>query len=129
MLEPLKMRKNRLKKMLKKLLCYNKIVTTEELLSFIDGRKNEVRRLENSRNKIYNKLRGTKDTNKIEELKAERDIISAEIKLYRREGFLAGDILERQEKVREQIRKNQELKMKRLGLDKEQQKTNREWER
>ena len=38
MLEPLKMRKNRLEKMLKKLLCYNKIVTTEELLSFIPSR-------------------------------------------------------------------------------------------
>ncbi len=112
-----------------RLLCYNKIVTIEELLSFLELRKNDVKSLENSRNKIYNKLRGTKDTDKITELKAKRDVISAKMKEYRRDIFLADDILKRQEQIKEQIRKNQEIKLRELGLDKPKQKTKKEMER
>jgi hypothetical protein len=112
-----------------RLLCYNKIVTTEELLSFLELKKNDVKLLENDRNNIYNKLRGTKDNDKITELKAKRDIISAKIKEYRRDIFLADDIFKRQEQIKEQIRKNQEIKQRELGLEKPKQKTKKEMER
>ena len=109
-----------------RLLCRHKIETSEQLKDFIGAKNQERVSLERARGKVYNKMKSAKTPEKMVELKSDRDKLSAEIKVIRRELFYAGDIEKRHEEIREKLRAQREYQAKQLEQQNPQQNKNKE---
>jgi len=71
-------------------------------------------------------MKSAKTPEQKEALVEQRDKLSAEIKVIRRELFYAGDIEKRQEEIRQKLIRQQEYQERQLGLDRPQQNKFRE---
>lgn len=80
-----------------KFLCENHIDSPQELVSFIEGTKQQISALEKERQSIYNRNRHRKS----EDLNAEARVISAKIKPLREEISLAKAVREKIPKLKE----------------------------
>lgn len=90
-------------------LCRYKIETPEKLRGFIDTKNTQRRELENQRGKVYNKMKCVKTPEQKDALIEQRNKLSDEIKVIRRELFYSGDIEKRHEEIRRQIKAQREL--------------------
>ena len=78
--------------------------TEDDVKAFLSGKFHELDRLKSSRDKCYNRLRRCSDPEKISEIKAERDGLTAKTAACRKDIATAEDILEHTQRVRELIR-------------------------
>ena len=101
-----------------RLLGKNRINTDTELKSFIANRKDSLGDLERQRGKVYNRMKSAKTPEDLEKLKAERDILSGDIKTIRKELFHANDILKRSKDIEKQLRIEMNLRSEQLNNDK-----------
>ena len=101
-----------------RLLCRHKIQTPEQLQNFIDSRNSQRQELERERNKVYNRMKSAKTPEKLAELKAERDALSAKIKDIRADLFLAGGVQKEHGEIRRKIAVQRELDTRRLEAEK-----------
>jgi len=101
-----------------RLLGKNRINTDTELKSFIANRKDSLGDLERQRGKVYNRMKSAKTPDDLEKLKAERDILSGDIKTIRKELFHANDILKRSKDIEKQLRIEMNLRSEQLNNDK-----------
>ncbi len=109
-----------------RLMCCNKIETSEQLKAFIDVKNQERSSLERERCKVYNQRKSAKTPEHKEALTEQRNKLSAEIKTIRRELFYACDIDKRHEEILHMIQAQREYQRAQLGLDKPQQNKNKE---
>ena len=93
-----------------RLLANNCINTDVELNAHITTRRDDLSSLERQRGKVYNRMKSAKTPENLEKLKKERDILSAEIKIIRRELFLSHDILKQSAEVERQLRNELNLR-------------------
>jgi len=100
-----------------RLLVRNQINTDVELNTFISERRNDLGDLERQRGKVYNRMKSAKTPDDLEKLKTERDILSAEIKIIRRELFLSHDILKRSTEIELQLRAELKLRSEHYNKD------------
>jgi len=104
------------------LLCRHKIETLEQLQSLIDVKNQERSALERERIKIYNKMKSAKTSEKLAELKSERDNLSTEIKIIRTDLFLLGDVKKRSIEIRRKLLAQRELDYQRHESEKQKNK-------
>ena len=97
------------------LLCREKLDTAEDVQTFIDGRQAELNRLQAARQKCYNRLRRCDDGTEIAAIKAERDKLTAAMALCRRDIKTAGEVLARSDKLKENLKLEQEIQAQRMG--------------
>ena len=93
-----------------RLLRKYKIDTAEQLKDFISTTQEKSRLLISERTGIYNKLRRCTDPERIQELKAVRDELSGQIAQCRDELKSANGVLGNMDKVKENIRIEQEMR-------------------
>ena len=101
-----------------RLLCRYKVDTPEQLRDFIDTKNMERKELEGQRTKVYNKMRSAKTPEQKEALTEQRNELSAEIKMIRRELFYAGSVEKQHEDIRRKIRVQREFESRRLEAEK-----------
>ena len=87
------------------------IETSEELLSFIEETGENIKNLENERQKIYNIIRRVKTPEEEEKLKQRAKDISAEIKPLRKRKKTAEEIAENIPKIKELLRTEMEMEV------------------
>ncbi len=97
------------------LVCREKLDAVEDVQAFIDGRKDELDRLQAARQKCYNRLRRCDDRMEIAAIKAERDKLTAMMALCRRDIKTAGEVLSRSGKLKENLKLEQEMQAQRMG--------------
>jgi hypothetical protein len=101
-----------------RLLCRNKIQTLEQLTAFSENRQTERKALERERTRVYSKLKSAKTLEEKQSLTEQRDNISAEIKVIRRDLFLVGDIEKRTKEIQQKLMAQREYQTRQLGLGK-----------
>lgn len=97
------------------LICREKLDTAEDVQTFIDGQKSELERLQAARQKCYNRLRRCEDGAEIAAIKAERDRLTADMAVCRKEVKTAGEVLARSDRLKENLRLEQEMQAQRMG--------------
>lgn len=97
------------------LLCREKLDTSEDVQTFIDGRQAELNRLQAARQKCYNRLRRCDDGTEIAAIKAERDKLTAAMSLCRWGIKTAGEVLARSDKLKENLKLEQDMQAQRMG--------------
>lgn len=102
-----------------KFLCENHIDSPQELVSFIEGKRNQISMLEKERQSIYNRNRHKKS----EELNAEAREISTKIKPLREELSLAKAVAEKIPKLKEVIETERQAETAVLTKNKERRYT------
>jgi len=105
-----------------RLLCRNRIETTEQLYAFIDGRKKDLGDFEHQRGRVYNRMKSAKMPETVDYLKLERDELSDIIKTIRQELFHARDILARSADIERQIRSEMKMRADRSKSEKHKNK-------
>lgn len=103
---------------------------TDKVRQFISDNKEQIAIITNQRNQIYNKLRRCKDTDKISELKFERDCCSAKLKGLRTEIKTANTILNDVEKIKSNIKAETNIQHQRFTVSRtKSQRRDLQWER
>lgn len=97
------------------LICREKLDTLADVQTFIDGHKSELERLQAARQKCYNRLRRCNDGAEIAVIKAERDQLTAAMTVCRTEIKTAGEVLARSDRLKENLRLEQEVQAQRMG--------------
>ena len=87
------------------------IPAVEKFISDTQTVKDEIAK---QRTGIYNKMRRCSDPERMEELKAERDKCTAQLKALRQEMKTAGEVIDRHEYIRELIRAEQKIKIEQI---------------
>lgn len=98
-----------------RLLCREKLDTVEDVQTFIDGRQAELNRLQAARQKCYNRLRRCDDGTEIAAIKVERDKLTAAMTLCRKDIKTAGEVLARSDKLKENLKLEQDMQAQRVG--------------
>ena len=107
------------------LLCRHKIETLEQLTAFIESRSEQRKALEQERSKVYNRMKSAKTPEKLQELKSERDGLSSQIKIIRKELFYANDVFLRSHEIREKLRAQREFQTHQINEEKAKQNKNK----
>lgn len=103
---------------------------TDKVKQFISDNKEQIVTVTNHRNQIYNTLRRCKDTDKISELKSERDRCSAKLKRLRTEIKTANTILNDVEKIKTNIKAETNIQHQRFAVSRtKSQRRELQWER
>lgn len=97
------------------LICREKLDTVEDVQAFIDGRKAELAHLQAARQKCYNRLRRCDNGTEIAAIKAERDKLTAAMALCRRDIKTAGEVLARSDRLKENLKLEQNMQAQRMG--------------
>lgn len=101
---------------------------TDKVEQFINDNKEQIITITNQRSQIYNKLRRCKDTDKISNLKFERDCCSAKLKRLRKEMKTANTILTDAEEIKMNIKAEMNIQHQRFAPTK-QKRMDLQWER
>lgn len=91
---------------------------TDDVQQLIDNNKEQVILITNQRDQIYNKLRRCKDTDKISNLKSERDCCSAKLKSLRTEIKTANTILNDVDEMKKNIKAETNIQHQRFAVSK-----------
>lgn len=103
---------------------------TDKVKQFISDNKEQIVTVTNHRNQIYNTLRRCKDTDKISELKSERDRCSAKLKSLRAEIKTANTILNDVEGIKQNIKAEMNIQHQRFSVSRTKlQRRDLQWER
>ena len=97
------------------LICREKLNTVEDVQDFIGKRQEELEYLQAARQKCYNRLRRCDDGAEIVRIKAERDRLTAAMGLYRKDIKTAKEVLARSERLRENLKLEQEMQAQQMG--------------
>ncbi len=104
--------------------------TTDDVQRFIRDSNEQIVLITNQRNQIYNKLRRCKDTDKISNLKSERDCCSAKLKSLRTEIKTANTILNDVEEIKMNIKAETNIQHQRFAVSRTKSKRRElQWER
>ena len=87
-----------------RLMARERLRTDEDVSAFITDSEHKMEELSEARNKVRNKLRRASDPDQIEQLKAERDGLTAKISKLRKDIRTADFTLERSTQVRDDIK-------------------------
>jgi len=87
-----------------RLVCKHRVNTDVELKAFINVRGKDLGELERQRGKVYNRMKSIKSPEDLEKLKFERDVLSGDIKIIRRELRLSHDIIKHCAEIERQVR-------------------------
>ncbi len=98
------------------LICRKKLETVEGVQAFIDGNKGELAQLQAVRQKCYNRLRRCDNRAEIAVIKTERDRLTAAIAVCRKEIKTASEALARSDRLKENLKLEQEMQAQRMGL-------------
>lgn len=90
--------------------------TTDDVQRFIRDSNEQIVLITNQRNQIYNKLRRCKDTDKISNLKSERDCCSAKLKSLRTEIKTANTILNDVDEMKKNIKAETNIQYQRFAV-------------
>lgn len=99
-----------------RLIAKYELNNTDDVQQFIDDSQEQIGIITNQRNRIYNKLRRCKDTDKISSLKSERDCCSAKLKRLRTEIKTANTILNDVEKIKTNIKAETNIQHQRFTV-------------
>lgn len=91
---------------------------TDKVRKFINANKEQIVIITNQRNQIYNKLRRCKDTNKISELKSERNCYTKQLTKLRKEIKTADAILNNTEEMKQNIKAEMDIQHQRFVVSK-----------
>lgn len=97
------------------LICREKLDTVEAVADFIGGKRAEIKELGAARQKCYNRLRRCDDGAEIAQIKAQRDRLTAAIAVCRRDIKTAEGILSRSDRLKENLKLEQEMQAQRMG--------------
>lgn len=111
-----------------RLLWQHKIETPEQLSAFIENRNEQRKTLERERGNVYNRMKSAKTPEKLQKLKSERDELSSQIKIIRKELFYANDVSAQWRDIRDKVRAQRELQARQITQEKLKQQ-NRKKER
>lgn len=92
-----------------RLMCKNKLNTTDDVTAFTQQTDNKMMEITAQRNGIYNKLRRCTDPEQIAELKAQRDVCTMQMAVLRKDKKVAGTILADVDNIRQKIRIEQNM--------------------
>ena len=90
----------------------------DDVKPFIDNNKEQIVLLTNQRNKIYNILRRCKDTDKISNLKSERDVYTKQLTKLRKEIKTANTILNDVDEIKTNIKAETDIQHQRFAVSK-----------
>lgn len=96
--------------------------------AFISRNNEQIIIIKRQRDNIYNKLRRSKDTDKISSLKFDRDICSAKLKRLRTDNRIAKSILNDVDEIKSNIKSEMNIQHQRFSPTK-QKRRELEWER
>lgn len=103
---------------------------TDDVQRFIRDSNEQIVLITNQRNQIYNKLRRCKDTDKISNLKSERDCCSAKLKSLRTEIKTANTILNDVDEMKKNIKAETNIQHQRFAVSRtKSQRRDLQWER
>jgi len=103
---------------------------TNDVKQLIAGNQEQIVLITNQRNQIYNKLRRCKDTDKILNLKSERDCCSEKLKKLRTEIKTANAILNDTDRFKKNIKAEMDIQHKRFAVSKtKSQRRDVQWQR
>lgn len=97
------------------LICREKLDSAADVQAFMDGRKSELDQLQAARQKCYNRLRRCEDGVEIAVIKAERDRLTVAMTVCRKELKTAGEVLARSDRLKENLKLEQEMQAQRIG--------------
>ena len=100
------------------LLCRHKLKTPEQVQDFIGTKKQQRTTLERERIRVYNRMKKADSPEKLAELKFERDDLSKQIKVIRKELFLANSVLTEREDIRRKLQEQRKLEKQYLENEK-----------
>ena len=103
------------------LICREKLDTAEDVLGFIDGKQAEIKELGAMRQKCYNRLRRCDDGAEIAQIKAQRDRLTAAMTVCRKDIKTAESVLSRSDRLKKNLKLEQEMQAQRMGLPKNRQ--------
>ena len=83
--------------------------------NFIGKRQSDLEQLQTARQKCYNRLRRCDDGAEILQIKAERAQLTAAMALCRKDIKTAGETLTRSDRLRENLKLEQEMQAQRMG--------------
>ena len=95
---------------------------TDKVRQFIKDNEEQIAIITNQRNQIYNKLRRCKDTDKISELKSERDCCTKQLTKLRKGIKTANTILNDVEKIKTNIKAETNIQHQRIVPAKQKRK-------
>lgn len=101
---------------------------TDKVKQFISDNKEQIAIITNQRNQIYNKLRRCKDTEKISELKSERNICTKQLTKLHKEIKIANTILNDVDEMKMNIKAEMNIQHQRFAPTK-QKRRELQWER
>lgn len=104
------------------LICREKLDTAEDVQNFIGKLQSDLEQLQTARQKCYNRLRRCDDGAEIARIKAERDWLTAAMTLCRKDIKTAGEVLARSERLRENLKLEQEMQAQRVSHTKDRRK-------
>lgn len=96
-------------------ICREKLDTRQDVANFISGKQAELKELGIARQKCYNRLRRCDDEAEIVQIKARRDRLTAAMALCRKDVKTAEDILSRSNRLKENLKLEQEMQTQRMG--------------
>lgn len=103
---------------------------TDKVKQFISDNKEQIAIITNQRNQIYNKLRRCKDTDKISNLKSERDCCTKQLTKLRKEIKTANTILNDVEGIKTNIKAETNIQHQRIAVSRtKSQRRDLQWER
>lgn len=103
---------------------------TDDVQQFINNNNEQIILITNHRNQIYNKLRRCKDTNKILNLKSERDICTNQLMKLRKEIKTADAILTDTDEMKKNIKAEMNIQHQRFAVSRmKSQRRDLQWER
>ena len=97
------------------LICREKLDTVEDVADFISGKQTEIKELGAARQKCYNRLRRCDDGAEIAQIKAQRDRLTAAMAVCRRDIKIAEGVLSRSDRLKENLKLEQEMQAQRMG--------------
>lgn len=103
------------------LICREKLDTVEAVADFIGGKRAEIKELGAARQKCYNRLRRCDDGVEIAQIKAQRYRLTAAMAVCRKDIKTAESILSRSDRLKENLKLEQEMQAQRMGLPKNRQ--------
>lgn len=99
-----------------RLISKYKFDDVNDVQQFINSNQEQIVLITNKRNQIYNKLRRCKDTDKISELKFERDYYTKQLTKLRKEIKTANTVLDDVEKIKTNIKAEMNIQHQRFSV-------------
>jgi len=103
------------------LICRERLDTAEDVADFISGKQDEMKQLEDARQKCYNRLRRCDDGAEVAAIKTERDKLTTTMVLCRKDIKTAGEVLARSDRLKENLKLEQEMQAQRMGRTQDKQ--------